>query len=116
MCPNIILIKFFNYWFFLKTNKKVPFPRLHFFTAGFAPLCSKENVQFKSFSISEITNQMFSANNMVTCCDPRLGKYLTIATIYRGKISMKEVDDQTLSMQNKYSPNFVSWIPNCIKT
>ena len=29
---------------------------------------------------------------------------------------MKEVDDQMLSMQNKYSPNFVHWIPNSIKT
>lgn len=47
---------------------------------------------------------------------PFFSRYLTIATIYRGKISMKEVDDQIFSMQNKYSPNFVTWIPNSIKT
>jgi len=94
----------------------IPFPRLHFFSSGFAPLFSKSSEQFRSSSISEITNQMFSANNMLTCCDPRFGKYLTIATIYRGKISMKEVDDQILSMQNKYSSKFVQWIPNSIKT
>jgi len=94
----------------------IPFPRLHFFSCGFAPLFSRASEQFRSSSISEITNQMFSPNNMLTCCDPRLGKYLTIATIYRGKVSMKEVDDQILSMQNKYSANFVQWIPNSIKT
>ena len=91
--------------------------RLHFFSSGFAPLCSFESEKFRSAnSISEITRQMFSPNNMLTVCDPTQGKYLTIATIYRGQVSMKEVDDQILLMQNKYSANFVHWIPNSIKT
>jgi len=95
----------------------IPFPRLHFFSTSFAPLYSRENKNFQSSSIAEITNQMFSPNNtLVSCSDPRQGKYLTIAAIYRGMISMKEVDDQIWSMQNKYSSNFVPFIPNGVKT
>ncbi|KAF6116782.1 tubulin beta class I [Phyllostomus discolor] len=52
----------------------VPFPRLHFFMPGFAPLTS------------------------------------------RGRMSMKEVDEQMLNVQNKNSSYFVEWIPNNVKT
>ena len=33
----------------------------------------------------------------------------------RGKVSMKEVDQQMLDVQNKNSPYFVEWIPNNVK-
>ena len=45
----------------------------------------------------------FSLQNMMTACDPRHGRYLTVAAIFRGKMSMKEVDEQMLSVQNKNS-------------
>lgn len=34
----------------------------------------------------------------------------------RGRMSMKEVDEQMLSVQNKNSSYFVEWIPNNVKT
>ena len=40
---------------------------------------------------------------------------LTVAAIFRGRMSMKEVDEQMLSVQNKNSANFVEWIPNNVK-
>lgn len=46
---------------------------------------------------------MFDAKNMMTACDPRHGRYLTVATIFRGQMSMKEVDTQMLNVQNKNS-------------
>ena len=59
---------------------------------------------------------MFDSKNMMAACDPRHGKYLTVATIFRGKMSMKEVDDQISHIQTKESAYFVEWIPNNIKT
>ena len=59
---------------------------------------------------------MFDAKNMMAACDPRHGRYLTVAAIFRGKMSMKEVDDQMLQVQNKNSSYFVEWIPNNVKT
>jgi len=46
---------------------------------------------------------MFDAKNMMTACDPRRGRYLTVAAIFRGAMSMKEVDDQMFSVQSKNS-------------
>ena len=35
--------------------------------------------------------QMFDAKNMMAACDPRHGRYLTVAAMFRGRMSMKEV-------------------------
>jgi tubulin beta len=94
----------------------VPFPRLHFFVPGFAPLTSRDNVSYRASSVAELTQQMFDAKNMMAACDPRHGRYLTVAAIFRGKVSMKEVDEQMLSVQSKNSTFFVEWIPNNVKT
>ncbi|KAM7536813.1 hypothetical protein Aperf_G00000083641 [Anoplocephala perfoliata] len=94
----------------------VPFPRLHFFMPGFAPLTSRKSQQYRALSVPELTQQMFDAKNMMAACDPRHGRYLTVATIFRGRMSMKEVDEQMLNIQNKNSSYFVEWIPNNVKT
>merc|ERR1711913_63328 len=44
------------------------------------------------------------------------GAYLTVAAVFRGRMSMKEVDEQMLNIQNKNSSYFVEWIPNNVKT
>lgn len=81
----------------------VPFPRLHFFMPGFAPLTAKGSQQYRAVSVSELTQQMFDAKNMMTACDPRHGRYLTVAAIFRGQMSTKEVEDQMFAVQNKNS-------------
>lgn len=78
----------------LATNM-VPFPRLHFFMPGFAPLTSRGSQQYRSLTVPELTQQMFDAKNMMAACDPRHGRYLTVAAIFRGRMSMKEVTDFT---------------------
>merc|ERR1712142_540789 len=67
-------------------------------------------------TVPELTQQMFDAKNMMAACDPRHGRYLTVAAVFRGRMSMKEVDEQMLNIQNKNSSYFVEWIPNNIKT
>ncbi|EEB09867.1 tubulin beta chain, putative [Pediculus humanus corporis] len=94
----------------------VPFPRLHFFMPGFAPLTSRGCQQYRALTVPELTQQMFDAKNMMAACDPRHGRYLTVAAIFRGRMSMKEVDEQMLNIQNKNSSYFVEWIPNNVKT
>jgi tubulin beta len=63
----------------------VPFPRLHFFMPGFAPLTSRGSQQYRSMTVGELTQQMFDAKNMMAACDPRHGRYLTVSCIFRGK-------------------------------
>ncbi|CAF0948766.1 unnamed protein product [Adineta ricciae] len=94
----------------------VPFPRLHFFIPGFAPLTSRSSEGYRASTVMELTQQMFDVNNIMAACDPRHGRYLTVAAIFRGQMSMKEVEQQVLNIQNKNSSNFVEWIPNNVKT
>ena len=70
----------------------------------------------RALTVPELTQQMFDAKNMMAACDPRHGRYLTVAAMFRGRMSMKEVDEQMLNVQNKNSSYFVEWIPNNVKT
>lgn len=94
----------------------IPFPRLHFFVVGFAPLTAARTQKFETHSVSELTQQMFDSKNMMTACDPKKGRYLTVAAVFRGKISMKDVDEQMSLVQSKNSSLFVEWIPSNVKT
>lgn len=94
----------------------VPFPRLHFFTIGFAPLTARGAQAYNALTVSELAAQLFDAKNMMAACDPRHGRYLTVSTIFRGKLSTKEVEFQMSQIQNKNSSYFVEWIPHNIKT
>eukprot|EP00124_Ichthyophonus_hoferi_P001727 Ihof_evm10s98 gene=Ihof_evmTU10s98 len=94
----------------------VPFPRLHFFMPGYAPLTAEGSNLFRSLTVQELAQQMFDPKNMMAACDPRHGRYLTVAAMFRGPLSMKEIDDRMLEIQNKCSEYFVEWIPNNVKT
>merc|ERR1711964_570604 len=77
----------------------VPFPRLHFFMVGFAPLTSRGAHSFRAVTVPELTQQMFDPKNMMAASDFRNGRYLTCSAIFRGKVSMKEVEDQMRNVQ-----------------
>ncbi|MEL7039718.1 MAG: tubulin beta chain [Cyanobacteria bacterium J06592_8] len=94
----------------------VPSPRLHFITPGFAPLTSRGSQQYRALTVPELTQQMFDAKNMMVAVDPRHGKYLACHANFRGRMSMKEVDEQMLNVQNKNSDYFQTSIPNNVKT
>jgi len=66
-------------------------------------------------SVSELTQQAFDAKNMMCAADPRHGRYLTCAMMFRGQMSSKEVDDQMYQMVHKNASYFVEWIPNNLK-
>ncbi|RMJ26535.1 hypothetical protein PHISP_02582 [Aspergillus sp. HF37] len=94
----------------------VPFPRLHFFMVGFAPLTSRGSQSFRAATVPELTQQMFDPKNMMAASDFRNGRYLTCSAIFRGKLSMREAEDQMRTIQNRNSNYFVEWIPNNVQT
>ncbi|KAJ1330361.1 tubulin beta-1 chain [Batrachochytrium salamandrivorans] len=94
----------------------VPFPRLHFFMVGFAPLTARGSQRYNSVTVQDLVSQMFDSRNSMTACNPRHGRYLTAAAIFRGKLSTKEVEQQLLNIQTKNSSYFIEWIPNNVKT
>ena len=52
----------------------VPFPRLHFFSVGFAPLTSLGSKSYTVLTVPELTMQAFDARNMLCAADPRHGR------------------------------------------
>ena len=94
----------------------IPFPRLHFFMVGYAPLTSIGSQSFRSLSVPELTQQLFDSRNMMAEADPRNGRYLAAAAFFRGNVSVKEVEDEMLKVQNRDSANFVDWIPNNVQS
>ena len=66
----------------------VPFPRLHFFMVGFAPLTSRGSHAFKAITVPELTQQMYDPKNMMAASDFRNGRYLTCSAILYVLMSM----------------------------
>ena len=69
----------------------VPFPRLHFFMVGYAPLTSIGSKSFRALSVPELTQQMFDSKNMMAASDPRNGRYLTVAAFFKVKYPLKKL-------------------------
>lgn len=83
---------------------------------GYAPLTAIGSQSFRSLTVPELTQQMFDSKNMMAAADPRNGRYLTVAAFFRGKVSVKEVEDEMHKVQTKNSSYFVEWIPNNVQT
>merc|ERR1712173_383904 len=58
----------------------------------------------------------WSSRNFLANVKSEDGKYLTASCGYRGPIATQEVDDEIAKIQGKMADDFVSWIPNNIKS
>jgi tubulin beta len=94
----------------------IPFPRLHFFLVSISPLFSAIDAKYANIKPHELTEQCFSANNMMAACDPRIGRYMTASLTFRGEMSTKDIDEQVILVQQRNAAFFVEWIPNNIKS
>eukprot|EP00483_Globobulimina_turgida_P000383 UN00383 len=94
----------------------VPFPRLHFFLLAQAPLFAPGQGAKVRLTVQELTDQMWSSRNFLAKVNSEDGKYLCAAKMYRGNISTQEVDDESAKISQKMADDFVTWIPNNIKT
>jgi hypothetical protein len=77
----------------------VPFPRLHFFMVGFAPLTARGSQQYRAVTVPELTQQMFDAKNMMAATDPYV-LLLTLLTLAGRKAD--NLLDFTFSRHGRY--------------
>lgn len=99
----------------LMTNM-CPYPRLHFFIPGYAPLTSRSSQAYRNLNASDLVQQIFDGRNQMAAFDTSEGRYLTCAAIFRGLVSSKEIDQQMMMVMEKNPDSFVNWVPNNIKT
>ncbi|KAG8816500.1 Tubulin beta-2 chain [Serendipita sp. 399] len=90
----------------------IPFPRLHYLLPSYAPLVSAETSAYQSLAVPELVAALFDRRNLLVACDPRMGRYLTAATIFRGNISSQEIEIAVQQLQTRNSSLFVDWIPD----
>lgn len=98
----------------LMTNM-CPYPKLHFFIPGFAPLTSRLSEAYRKINAGDLVNQIFDYRNQMAEFNPTDGRYLTCAAIFRGLISTRDIEKHVLAIQEKNSDAFVNWVPNNIK-
>uniref|UniRef100_A0A8C4ZFM0 Tubulin alpha chain n=1 Tax=Gadus morhua TaxID=8049 RepID=A0A8C4ZFM0_GADMO len=93
----------------------VPYPRIHFPLATYAPVISAEKAYHEQLTVSEITNACFEPANQMVKCDPRHGKYMACCLLYRGDVVPKDVNAAIASIKTKRSIQFVDWCPTGFK-
>ncbi|KAF7327387.1 Tubulin beta chain [Mycena kentingensis (nom. inval.)] len=90
----------------------IPFPRLHFLMPSYAPIVHAEAAKYQGTSVPELVQALFDRRNLLVACDPRYGRYLTAATIFRGKVASREAEVAVRDLQTRNSAQFVEWIPD----
>ncbi|XP_072730016.1 LOW QUALITY PROTEIN: tubulin alpha-5 chain-like [Ciconia boyciana] len=93
----------------------VPYPRIHFPLATYAPVVSAERAYHEQLSVAEITNSCFEPANQMVKCDPRHGKYMACCLLYRGDVVPKDVNAAIATIKTKRSIQFVDWCPTGFK-
>ncbi|KAJ7590074.1 beta-tubulin 2 [Mycena floridula] len=90
----------------------IPFPRLHFLMPSYAPLFDVKATSFQGGTVPELVQSLFDRRNLLVACDPRFGRYLTSAVVFRGDIPSQEAEVAIRDLQTKNSNHFVEWIPD----
>ena len=62
-------------------------PRKHFLSIGHSPLDGGD------YNVADLTAKIFDASNTLTHGDPKNGKYLSAAAIFRGATPQEEIDE-----------------------
>ncbi|CAG5110003.1 Oidioi.mRNA.OKI2018_I69.chr2.g4457.t1.cds [Oikopleura dioica] len=93
----------------------VPYPRIHFPLATYAPIISADRAGHEQLSVAEITNACFEPQNQMVKCDPRHGKYMACCLLYRGDVVPKDVNAAIAQIKTKRSIQFVDWCPTGFK-
>merc|ERR1712232_760304 len=93
----------------------VPYPRIHFPLATYAPVVSSDEAYHEALSVSEITNSCFEPTNQMVKCDPRHGKYMACCLLYRGDVVPKDVNASIAQIKTKRTIQFVDWCPTGFK-
>ncbi|EHB15632.1 Tubulin alpha-1C chain [Heterocephalus glaber] len=93
----------------------VPYPRIHFPLATYAPVFSAEKVYHEQLTVAEITNACFEPAKQIVKCDPHHGKYMACCLLYRDDVVPKDVNAAIAAIQTKHTIQFVDWCPTSFK-
>ena len=84
----------------------VPRPNLHFFISSLAPLSASQTQS----GAEKLLADLFDDGHLLSDCDLRLARHLTVNTIVRGNTSGLQLSHLLSSMMDTSSEMFVPWI------
>lgn len=94
----------------------VPYPRIHFMMAAYAPIVSVDRAGHEELTIKEITNSVFAPNAAFAKCDTRKGVYIASSLNYRGPdLVPREISTATSEVKKRKTVQFVDWSPSGMK-
>ncbi|KAF9782765.1 tubulin alpha [Thelephora terrestris] len=93
----------------------VPFPRIHFPLATYAPLLPAERATHESNSVADMTYACFENGNQMVKCDPKEGKYMACCLLYRGDVVPKDVQAAVATIKTRKTIRIVDWCPTAFK-
>ncbi|XP_071573869.1 tubulin alpha-1C chain isoform X1 [Temnothorax nylanderi] len=93
----------------------VPYPRIHFPLATYAPVMSAEKAGHERVTVAEITNSCFEPTHQMVNCDQRMGKYMAVCLLYRGDVVPKDVNAAIAMIKKQKHVQFVEWCPTGFK-
>lgn len=93
----------------------VPFPRIHYPLATYAPIISAAKATHEQNSVAEMTFSCFEPGNQMVKCDPRDGKYMACCLLFRGDVATREVQSAVANVRTKRTIQFVDWCPTGFK-
>ncbi|XP_026481332.1 tubulin alpha chain-like [Ctenocephalides felis] len=93
----------------------VPYPRIHFPLASYAPIISVAKAYHEGMSVNEITIELFNDTNQMVKCDAKKGKYMACCMLYRGDVVPKDVNAAITILKEKKCIKFVDWCPTGFK-
>ena len=110
----------------------VPFPRIHFPLATYAPLLPAEKATHETNSVADMTYSCFEYGNQMVKCDPKDGKYsqllfalgwlpdpdwvlVACCLLYRGDVVPKDVQAAVATIKTRKTIQIVDWCPTAFK-
>ncbi|CAD8085190.1 unnamed protein product [Paramecium primaurelia] len=93
----------------------VPYPFFKFLICSYAPIISHQKMNYEQLSTVEISKLAFETSNLLAKCDPRQGKYISSAIIYRGNVIPKDVGSSYSQLKTQKTIRFVDWSPSGCK-
>lgn len=93
----------------------VPYPRIHFPLASFAPIISSNKANHQALDTTEITKNVFETHSQMVKCDPKTGKYMSCCMLYRGDVKPRDVNEAITKIKAMANIQFVDWCPTGFK-
>ncbi|KAA3675352.1 tubulin alpha [Paragonimus westermani] len=93
----------------------VPYPRIHFPMATYAPVISAEKAYHEQLTVAQLVSTCFEPASQMVKCDPRHGKYMACCLLFRGDVNPKDVNAAIATLKTKKTIQFVDWCPTGFK-